>query len=588
MSGLQELVPDSQTALQHTTSLTTRLGNIEDFLRNPDNGTGDSITMDQILNSDTMDWSTDGYPTAGSQPSSRPQLQAAGNAPMPSAGTSSNIFNFGGPSYVPTAWNSRQPTHENHTRPAQAHITHNVHERQLLQARTQLASARTNEENQRHLVSLAVPSNQEQAQTTLRRAIEHREHSERLVAALENSQRQSAHIFGSREEIERQGNTYESPIGHMFNQYGNRYQAAEAQRRQEITTHERYPDVMARYVEQSTQISTDTPSEHVRTVEDIRQELQRESEVSHPSGSRQAREQQYSRRQPYHPRGAQQTAPTQTPQPHTATTYQTPYLSAYLRNNGAGSSHGQTLAALREHLTAVETTALSERSQARRAAVQREARTRTEAGQHNPFDLPPGPYSRRTQHPPAPADLPTDVTAMIIRQQESVATANFPGRAAAMERRLRLRREEYPGLYGSDEDDLSRSDIDRYIAMGVTRSRPEPEPPKSLDKDDGRPAPLDDEDMVVKMECKICFAQIATIALLPCGHCVMCKWCADEAVPSHKLDVTAPASRKATCPVCRKRVKQKATIYGGEAPEPKFKKMKEDIKSKTKAEPSGS
>jgi hypothetical protein len=37
----------------------------------------------------------------------------------------------------------------------------------------------------------------------------------------------------------------------------------------------------------------------------------------------------------------------------------------------------------------------------------------------------------------------------------------------------------------------------------------------------------------------------------------MCKWCADEAVPSHKRDATAPASRKAQCPVCRRTVKNK-------------------------------
>ncbi|MCJ1241827.1 hypothetical protein MMC14_009833 [Varicellaria rhodocarpa] len=40
---------------------------------------------------------------------------------------------------------------------------------------------------------------------------------------------------------------------------------------------------------------------------------------------------------------------------------------------------------------------------------------------------------------------------------------------------------------------------------------------KSLDKDDGRPEPLKDEDMMVKLECKVCFSQLATVAVLPCG-----------------------------------------------------------------------
>lgn len=38
----------------------------------------------------------------------------------------------------------------------------------------------------------------------------------------------------------------------------------------------------------------------------------------------------------------------------------------------------------------------------------------------------------------------------------------------------------------------------------------------------------------------------------------MCKWCADQTVPSHKADRTRPATQ-ASCPVCRKRVKQKVS-----------------------------
>lgn len=46
---------------------------------------------------------------------------------------------------------------------------------------------------------------------------------------------------------------------------------------------------------------------------------------------------------------------------------------------------------------------------------------------------------------------------------------------------------------------------------------PEASAAKTLDANDGRPDPVKDEDMIIKMECKICFSQVANIALLPCG-----------------------------------------------------------------------
>ena len=46
---------------------------------------------------------------------------------------------------------------------------------------------------------------------------------------------------------------------------------------------------------------------------------------------------------------------------------------------------------------------------------------------------------------------------------------------------------------------------------------PEQRGPLGLDRDDGRPAPRPDGDMMVNMECKICFSQMASVAVLPCG-----------------------------------------------------------------------
>ncbi|KAL9031053.1 MAG: hypothetical protein Q9196_000886 [Gyalolechia fulgens] len=47
--------------------------------------------------------------------------------------------------------------------------------------------------------------------------------------------------------------------------------------------------------------------------------------------------------------------------------------------------------------------------------------------------------------------------------------------------------------------------------------RPEVQPQASLDNDSTRPEPLPEAAMTVKMECKICFAQISNHAVLPCG-----------------------------------------------------------------------
>ncbi|KAL8857657.1 MAG: hypothetical protein Q9178_005822 [Gyalolechia marmorata] len=50
------------------------------------------------------------------------------------------------------------------------------------------------------------------------------------------------------------------------------------------------------------------------------------------------------------------------------------------------------------------------------------------------------------------------------------------------------------------------------------RRQQRPKPPQpSLDTDSTRPGPVADEDMLVSMHCKICFAQISNQAVLPCG-----------------------------------------------------------------------
>jgi hypothetical protein len=85
---------------------------------------------------------------------------------------------------------------------------------------------------------------------------------------------------------------------------------------------------------------------------------------------------------------------------------------------------------------------------------------------------------------------------------------------------------------------------------------------KGLDaKDTGRPAdPLTDEQMTVKLDCQICYTQLADVACLPCGHLVMCQWCSEQHSPTLLHDRTRPR-RTANCPVCRKQVKQKVRVW---------------------------
>ncbi|KAL9584182.1 MAG: hypothetical protein Q9212_002273 [Teloschistes hypoglaucus] len=88
-------------------------------------------------------------------------------------------------------------------------------------------------------------------------------------------------------------------------------------------------------------------------------------------------------------------------------------------------------------------------------------------------------------------------------------------------------------------------------------------PAASLDNDTTRPGPLSEEAKMVKMECKICFAQISNHVVLPCGHCCLCKWCCDQLFPRAPTDRTRPADRNAACPMCRKKVKSIIEMYAG-------------------------
>lgn len=82
----------------------------------------------------------------------------------------------------------------------------------------------------------------------------------------------------------------------------------------------------------------------------------------------------------------------------------------------------------------------------------------------------------------------------------------------------------------------------------------------TLDNQPDRPPPKTDAEMVRTLACQVCYQQLADIAVLPCGHMVMCQWCADVVVPvKHSHIPTRPSK----CPMCRKQVKQRFKIHTG-------------------------
>jgi hypothetical protein len=88
--------------------------------------------------------------------------------------------------------------------------------------------------------------------------------------------------------------------------------------------------------------------------------------------------------------------------------------------------------------------------------------------------------------------------------------------------------------------------------------QPPERPPQTLDNQPGRPDAMCEEEMTKKLECQVCYQQLADVALLPCGHMVMCQWCADVVIPVKHSHLPIRPSK---CPMCRKAVKQRFRIH---------------------------
>lgn len=134
-----------------------------------------------------------------------------------------------------------------------------------------------------------------------------------------------------------------------------------------------------------------------------------------------------------------------------------------------------------------------------------------------------------------------------LREHTSPRAANYAHR---LERRNRQQQ---------DADDYHYDLLDEMDYEESIRAHPRggQNCVKGLDiGNDGRPEPKTDEQLKVDLACKICFSQLVDTVLLPCGHACMCQWCANQHMEISKYDKTRPI-QPATCPMCRKRIKQK-------------------------------
>lgn len=405
----------------------------------------------------------------------------------------------------------------------------------LDEARQRLAEARTARED--------AATELEASESEVQACREEVRQLQREQRTIENYTR----LFGTREEMERQGADYESPIGRMFNRAWERYRSAEEVRRDERTLREVlegedrvvdnaearwYTQIPDPDMEQITIANIldhqagdeadgvpelgllDESGNHLTSLRDWRRGMDPapasgpsrremlvagiESLISTDSGAAAAE------------------APT--PRSH-------PPLGTRAGSNvSAWRPDIDLLNARQRHLLEV--------------ARQADPRLRTV--------LPAG-----TTNPPLP---PATASVSTITAASAPVAVAIPANLAANFNRV------------GDVVDAAVARIPNRFPFGSTGSVNRPfgrGPPVSLDiPNSSRPPPLEDHHLMVKMECKVCYSQLADTAVLPCGHCVMCRWCAEVAVPVMEGDESGTRLRGAgvNCPVCRAKVRRRVRI----------------------------
>lgn len=105
---------------------------------------------------------------------------------------------------------------------------------------------------------------------------------------------------------------------------------------------------------------------------------------------------------------------------------------------------------------------------------------------------------------------------------------------------------------------VSRDQYLTEVEQVTNGAESEPESAVTFDTQE-RPPPMDPEAMVLDMACSICREHVVDTVVVPCGHAVMCNWCADLQVPSRRYErgINIPRDKAAKCPICRARIKQK-------------------------------
>jgi hypothetical protein len=146
------------------------------------------------------------------------------------------------------------------------------------------------------------------------------------------------------------------------------------------------------------------------------------------------------------------------------------------------------------------------------------------------------------------------------QRRETSAFALAAGRLAMQRGLVEQGNHAYGRLFDGGRTNRPRP-RDQLGNWASDSSEEEEDQEQGLDaKDSGRPEPKTEEEMEVKLECRICYSQVADVACLPCGHLVMCKWCSEQHSPTMQHDRTRPR-RAAACPVCRKGIRQKVRVF---------------------------
>ncbi|KAI5843477.1 hypothetical protein DFP73DRAFT_514354 [Morchella snyderi] len=71
---------------------------------------------------------------------------------------------------------------------------------------------------------------------------------------------------------------------------------------------------------------------------------------------------------------------------------------------------------------------------------------------------------------------------------------------------------------------------------------------------------MEEAQLRLDCECKICFGQVADTLLLPCSHLVLCGWCANQMGVSKGTEFSP---RMVQCPVCRTEVLDRIKVFRG-------------------------